>query len=131
MIIYLGGELLPVGWKYLHLRTLTYHGTPLAYKSSLKKQMITLVGIPFHVTHCFYLASFKILFFNFCHFNWNMSWYVYIWIHLNWDLLCPVPGWYQFPSLGLGCVQIINQLNILGPLSFSPSVTSKVKVCIL
>ena len=41
------------------------------------------------MTLCFSLAVLKILFiFNFCHFNYNMSWYRSVWGHLVWDPLC-------------------------------------------
>ena len=54
-----------------------------------RNQLIALWGFPHIKTHCFSLAAFKILFiFHFCHFNYDMSWCGFVWVHLFWDPLC-------------------------------------------
>ena len=62
----------------------------LACKVSAKKSADYLMGFALYGTSYFSLDAFKIFFFilKFCHFNYNVSWYRPLWVHLVWDSLC-------------------------------------------
>ena len=55
-----------------------------------KNHLIALFGVGGGACNCccFSLAGFKTLSFKFFHFNYDMSWCGYIWIHLVWDFVC-------------------------------------------
>ena len=74
----------------------------VACNISAEKQLVALMeGSLVTDSWFFSLAAFRILSFNFCHFNYDISWCGSVWVHFVWDPLCFL---YMdpFPSLGLG-----------------------------
>ena len=59
----------------------------LACRVSAEKSNDRLKGVPLCIISCFSLTAFKIIF-NFCHFNYNASWYGTLWVYTIWDSLC-------------------------------------------
>lgn len=54
-----------------------------------KKKLVAFFGIPLFMTlHFLLLPLVLTLTFNLCHFNYNMSCYGAIWVHLVWDYRC-------------------------------------------
>ena len=67
----------------------------------LKSQVIVLWEVPCKQNSCFSLVAFKILFsFNFCHFNYNVSWCGPLWIELVGNFLCFLNLNVSFSRLG-------------------------------
>ena len=61
----------------------------LSCSVSIEKSDASLIVAPLYTTSHFSLAAFKILFvFEFCHFNYSVSWSGPLWVHLDWDPLC-------------------------------------------
>ena len=60
-------------------------------------------------TNCLFLDS--LLIFNFCHFNYNVSWCGPLWVHLVWHSVLPVPD-----NCFLSQVRDVLQIS---PVSFS------------
>ena len=59
-----------------------------SHKVSSEKSADSLMGVSLYVDCCISLAAFKtLLIFNFCHFNYNVSWCVSLWVALIWDSL--------------------------------------------
>ena len=63
----------------------------LAYRVSAEKSAYILLKIHFNVLCCFSLAGFNILFFvfNFCQFDYYLSWCVPPWFNPVWDSVLP------------------------------------------
>ena len=85
--------------------------TSLAFSVSVEKSVVNLVRAPFYVTFDFSLAAFKILFvFEFCHFNYDVSWSRPLWVHLDWDHLCSLT-YITFSLINLGKFSVITFSN--------------------
>ena len=87
----------------------------LACKVSAEKSADKLLEFPLDVILCFYFGTFKTVFlsFNFCLFNYNMSWCQSLWVYLALNTVFPGPAYIFFM---LGKISTIISSNI----SFAP-----------
>ena len=63
---------------------------PLACRDSVEKSADKLTGVPLYAICHFFPLFFKyfILVFNFCQFDYYVSWCVHPWVYPAWDSLC-------------------------------------------
>ena len=96
-----------------------------------KNQLIALCRFPSICLFVFLLLPLGFSIFNFCHFNYDMSWCVSVWVHLVWTL-CASCTWISVFSFRFGKFSAIISSNtfLTSFCLYSPSRTPIMKMVV-
>ena len=95
------------------------------YNVSVEKSADSIMGVPLYITH-FLLLLWKLSIFNFCHVNYNMSWYRSVCVHPVWDLLS-FCSWISVSFFRFGNSSAIISLNTF-LIHFFPSSPNRLSI---